>query len=83
LKAKNDAGKAAIDGFSLGALADWFPQFPTAVCANPTVPLPLGGGTATLKICTYVDLLRILVSAGICFALMLGSVRAIQGALKA
>lgn len=83
LKAKNDAGTAAIDGFSLGGLADWFPQFPTAACTNPTVPLPLGGGTATLKICTYVDLLRIFVSAGICFALMLGSVRAIQGALKA
>lgn len=73
----------SISAQSLGFVASWFPQIPTASCTNPVIPNPLHSGYAEMEICEPVNKFSSFISAVICFYALIASVHCVQSAVKA
>jgi len=85
IQAKNEEGLGVVAGITPETVnvKNWFPSVPTTACVDPQVPVPLGSGTVTFPICTYVNTFSNLISGVIAFFCILGCVHQVQSALKA
>jgi hypothetical protein len=85
IKDKSDAGSSTVDGIteSSTGLKSWLPTIKTAACVNPTVPIPIVGGTKAVPICDTVDVFSKFISAVISVFALYGCIREVQAAMKA